>query len=123
MVKGHINDNLEIKVKLSILSRDSTETEVEAIVDTGFTGDMCLSESLVESVELDYVGTKSFELANGKIEEKEVFLGKIIFDDARQETLFIISESEDTLLGANLLKTKELYINYKKRTAEISDAV
>lgn len=57
MVHGHINEDLEIKVKVFILTENSTKTEIDAIVDTGFTGDICLSERLLDYVKLEYIGT------------------------------------------------------------------
>ena len=110
MIKGYINKNLEVMVKISLIRENSTKTETDVILDTEFTGDICISKNLLHLIKLKYVGIDYFELANGEVEEKRVFLGEIIFDDERKEALFIITESDGTLLGANLLRAKEVNI-------------
>ena len=60
-----------------------------------------------------------YELANGEVIAKDVFLGSVVFDGCEQEVDCIVTASQDTLIGASLLKNYALRIDYPKCTVQI----
>ena len=118
MIKGHVNDSLEPVVEIG-LKRGESVTMIPAIVDTGFSGYLCLAEGHIDQLEMTFTFVERYELANGEVIAKDVFLGNVVFDGREQEIDCIVTASEDTLIGASLLKNDEIHIDYPKRTVQI----
>src|SRR5215471_15371909 len=102
MVEGRVNENLETVVEIG-LKRGDIVTWIRAIVDTGFSGTLCLAEQYVDQIDLDFKFVERYELANGEVIVKDVFRGGIVFDGYEQEIDLIFTASQDTLIGASLL--------------------
>ncbi|MFH1563314.1 MAG: clan AA aspartic protease [Nitrospirota bacterium] len=119
MIKGYISEDLEPIIEIELIDENHNLSKINAVVDTGFTGYLCLSENLVEKMRLEYLFTDNYELANGKIVEEDVFAGNVIFDNKKEDVSVILSKSEDNLIGACLLKNKKVTINYVTKEIEI----
>ncbi|MFQ6056209.1 MAG: hypothetical protein ACE5J3_09555 [Methanosarcinales archaeon] len=102
MITGYVNNNLEPVVKISLLNENNEITDIFAMIDTCFNGDICLSENLIDKMNLSFYAYEYFELANGELELNEVFEGQIVF----------VSSSEDTLIGTSLLRDRTLFVDF-----------
>ena len=89
------------------------------LLDTGFNGYLCLAELYIDQIYLTFDFAEQYELANGEVITKDVFVGTIVFDGREQEIEVIVTASQDTLIGASLLKDYELRVNYPKCTVQI----
>jgi clan AA aspartic protease len=118
MIEGRVNELLEPVVEIG-LKRGDTVTNIPVIVDTGFSGDLCLAEQYIDQIEMTFKFVERYELANGEVITQDVFRGSIVFDGREQEVEIIVMASQDTLIGASLLKDYELHINYPKCTVQI----
>lgn len=119
MIEGDVNEFLEPLVEIG-LKRGDTVTSIPAVVDTGFSGYLCLAEQHIDQIEMTFKFVERYELANGEVIIKDVFLGSILCDGREQEVDFIVTASQDTLIGALLLKDYKLSIDYPKGTVQIA---
>jgi len=106
-------------VSLSLISATDEEIEVPAIIDTGYNGEVILSEDKIREIGLEFLGTIDTELADGEIVELDLFKGKIKWFDRIQEVAVGASRSEDTLIGTLLLGDCELDVNFKEGWVKI----
>jgi len=113
MIEGYVNEVLEPVVEIG-LKRGDVVTRISAVVDTGFSGCLCLAEQWIDQLEMTFEFAEPYELANGEVIAKDVFQGNIVFDEREQEVDLILTASPDTLVGASLLKNYRLSIDYPK---------
>jgi len=119
LVEGIVTDTLDPVVGLTLIGDKDSRKEIRVVIDTGFSGYLYLSEEYVDDILVEYVFTDEFELANGETIIEDAFSGKIIFDDKLTEVFLIFTSSEDSLVGALLLKDFILTINYPQRTVTV----
>ena len=63
MIEGFVNADLEAVVPLLLRGPDGPEREVDAVIDTGYSGSLSLPPSLVAELELPYVLSSKATLA------------------------------------------------------------
>jgi len=114
MIEGTVSPNLEPLLKIGLKGRQGT-VYVPAVVDTGFSGHLCLAQRYVDVIDLEFHHVERYELANGDIFVADVFRGRIVLGGEEREVDVIITASEDTLIGAALLKDYVLTIHYPQR--------
>jgi clan AA aspartic protease len=110
-------------VRLKLISAMEEEIELNAIIDTGYNGEVILSEKKIQEMGLEFLGTIDTELADGRIVELDLFRGRIKWFGRIQEVAVGASRSDDTLLGTLLLADCELDINFKDGWAKIEQLV
>ena len=64
MIEGFVNANLEAVVTLSLRGPEGQAREVDAVIDTGYSGSLTLPPSLVEELQLPYVFSSKATLAD-----------------------------------------------------------
>ena len=122
MIEGRVTDeSLEPMVEIGLKQGD-TLTMIQAVVDTGFSGYLCVAEQCVDQLDMTFEFAESYELANGEVIVKDVFRGSIVFHGRALEVDLILTASQDTLIGASLLKDHKLSIDYPGRTVRIEQA-
>ncbi len=119
MIRGRVTDLLEPVIGL-VLKRAGRLKEIEAIVDTGFSGYLCLSLRYIADISLEYAFTDEFELADGRTISEDVFLGEVIFDGEEREIFVVFTASEDSLIGGSLLADHVVTIDYPRREVVIN---
>ena len=109
MITGTVNRRHEVVITL--LVRDSTrqEHEIESILDTGFTGSLTLPPSLIESLGLVWRSRSSAILANGNIEEFDLYVAAVIWD-AHERQILIQAIENAPLLGMAMLVGYDLRV-------------
>lgn len=118
MIEGYVSQVLEPVIEIG-LSRAGTLTNIPAVVDTGFSGHVCLSEQYLEQIDLTFRYVERYELADGAVVVKDVFRGTIVFDEERREVNVILTASQDTLIGSSLLDGRRLTVDYLGRRVRI----
>lgn len=95
------------------------EISVEAILDTGFDGWVCLPMRLAVQLGLELCGFQTVELADGTQKEELVFSGEVIFGDKRDEVDITLTSGGDTLVGLGLLANSVVTVDLVGWTLEI----
>jgi clan AA aspartic protease len=122
MIEGCVNDALEPVVEIG-LKQGEAVTTILATLDTGFGGALCLAEQHVDRLDMTFVYAEPYELANGEIIAKEVFKGTVVFDGREEEVNLILTASQDSLIGASLLRRYRVCIDYPQRTLQVIEAL
>jgi clan AA aspartic protease len=88
------------------------KAQVAAIVDTGFDGQLCLPISLAVTLGLLLTSVEEVELADGTRKHELVYSGSVRFLGRRRKIRIFLTNSEDALVGTELLKDCRLTIDF-----------
>jgi len=121
MIEGIVNEALEPIVEIG-LKQGEAVTTIPVVVDTGFTGYLCLAERYVNQFDMMFAFAEPYELADGDIIVEDVFRGILVFDGREQEVDVILTASQDALIGASLLQDYRLSIDSPGRVVLIERA-
>ena len=80
MITGIVNANREAIIRLLVRGAQGQEQEVEAIIDTGFTGFLSLPSPLIASLDLTWRGYAQAVLADGSLHRFEVYAATVVWD-------------------------------------------
>lgn len=119
MIRGRVSPGLEPVLELGLVQGD-TVTGIPAVIDTGFSGMLCLAERYLAQRTLLFKFAEQYELANGDLMRQQVFAGRIVWDGREQEVEVITTASQDTLIGATLLQPYTLTIDYPNQAVRLT---
>ena len=80
MISGFINTSLEAIIRLVVYGMNGQEHEVEAVIDTGFTGFLTLPSARIASLGLTWRGREQGILADGNMQVFDVYAATVIWD-------------------------------------------
>ncbi|MBI1924867.1 clan AA aspartic protease [Candidatus Poribacteria bacterium] len=95
------------------------ETTIDALIDTGFDGALCVPIPIAIPLGLELYGDHTYELADGTIKQELTYRAIVHLGEETCRIEVILTESEDALLGSELLEGYVLEIDYGNRTIEI----
>ncbi|MCY4176601.1 MAG: hypothetical protein OXD37_09805 [Acidimicrobiaceae bacterium] len=110
MIAGVVNDRLEAVVELSVSGPAGQPLEIEAVVDTGFTGFLTLPPTVVAEMELPEVGDSIFILADGSITTLLAH-GAFVLWDGQMRLIQVDASGSIPLVGMALLAGHNLNID------------
>lgn len=102
MITGQVNARYEITIKLPVRDSTGQEQEIEAILDSGFTGSLTLPPSVIASLGLPWRSRTTATLANGSVEQLDIYVATIIWDGNPRSVLIPAIDSVP-LIGMTLL--------------------
>ncbi len=123
MLQGRLREDEQAVVAFEIVCRDGARYTVDAVIDTGFNGQVSLSRRVANGLDvaLTVEGTIEMELASGAVVEENVYSGAIHFDGQELTVEIILTDAEDSFIGTGLLTGKVLLINFATREVTIRD--
>lgn len=89
-----------------------TSILVDALLDTGFNGDICLPTPLAIQLGLELRDVIQVELADGTLKDELVFAGAVIWEGESKEVMITLTESQEALLGTGLLTDSVLKVDF-----------
>jgi clan AA aspartic protease len=93
---------------------------VRALIDTAFTGYVCIPSKLGQELGLVLVGEEEYELANGQFAVQFYFEGKVNFMGRTQEAQILVSTSPTPLIGTLLLADFRLMIDFPNEKVSVT---
>ena len=102
MIRGVINDGLELMVVVEISNGDGAFESFEAVLDTGFDGDLTLPLDAVERLGLEYENQTPMILAGDQQMDASVYRGFVKWFGPERE-IYVIAAEGQPLLGMHLL--------------------
>ncbi len=108
MIRGTVSYR-RAYVKLVIFGADDREHEIEAVVDTGFTGVLTLPPGIVTAMALPYLGPQPATLANGGWVMTSLHEVRLLWNDEERDLEVMAMEGEP-LVGMTLLDGCEIRI-------------
>ena len=110
MIEGIVLELSLAIVPLELL-RDNEETlPVDAVLDTGFTGELTLAAAQIVELGLSSIGTRVAELANGESVTFDLYAARVLWHGAIRDVSVLHSETQ-ALIGMALLENSRLIID------------
>lgn len=108
-MRGHVGDGAHEALLTVTVSGPSGDREIEAVVDTGFTGALCLSTEQIEDLGLPVVGRGAAVLADGRAVETRYHRGRVLWHGSERGVQVLAAEG-GPLIGMGLLRGGRLTI-------------
>ena len=90
------------------------EQEVEAVIDTGYTGSLTLPPALIRALGLRWQSVDRFTLADGSQCIIDVYVARVEWD-GKMRTILVNEADADALVGMRLLRGYELNMQVRAR--------
>ena len=107
MMEGYVDEYGQGRVRVSVLGR-KMEITVDAVIDTGFDGYLCLPLQTAIQLGLELSGSIKVELADGTIKKEMVFSGLTEFGGEVRKARITLTESKDALIGTRMFSYLEI---------------
>lgn len=120
-MKGYIDKYNQPKIRLKARGLRRT-IELDAVIDTGFDGELCLPLPIAIQLGLEVGGNQYVELADGTVKQELIFAGMVILEDEDIPVDISLTNSAEGLLGIGLLRNIKLTINFAEKVVSIEDA-
>lgn len=98
---------------------DSAGRLSSAWIDTGFTGELVLSQTIIDDLGLTLTGTVSAVLADGSQVVLRTYECFIAWIDGTKRLEVVANEGTYMLLGVGLLLERRLVIDYQSKLIEL----
>jgi clan AA aspartic protease len=99
----------EAILPLTVIGRSGVQAEVEATVDTGFTGSLCLPLDVVSFLSVPFVGRGVAVLADGSTVETSYQRARVLWHDSERAVQVLVTEG-GPLVGMTLLRGSVLTV-------------
>jgi clan AA aspartic protease len=106
MTTGAVQSD-EASIRLKIKGRRRREQEVEAVIDSGFTGALTLPPALITTLGLRWRSVDRATLADGSTCVFQVYIGNLLWD-GKIRSILVAEADADPLVGMRLLRGHEL---------------
>lgn len=119
MIKGRFGENGQIYFEIDLIARDGLSLSTEAMLDTGFTEFLAISQQDLESLDWTFISQDKLRTAQGEA-TFDIYLGKIAIANREFEIpVFAGDEIREILLGSQWLKSFTLVANYQGSTVTL----
>jgi clan AA aspartic protease len=102
MISGMVNPDREAVVRLVVFGTKRRRRTLNAIIDSGFSGDLTLPSKIITSLGFRWLGREAGVLADGSTNLFDVYSGEVIWDGQRRR-IEIEEADTDPLVGMQLL--------------------
>lgn len=109
MIVGHVNSDREAIVSLVVQGSRGQAREIEAVIDTGFTGLLTLPSDLIAELGLPLRAQGRAVLGDGREVTFDIFKADVIWD-GRAYPVDVDAAETVPLVGMGLLEDQELCI-------------
>ena len=112
MIQGEVNTAYEAVITLSVQGPEGQAREVDAVVDTGFTGFLTLPPDLVAELGLPFETTGHATLADGSEVSFDTYRVSVLWGG---QSRYVLADAADTtpLVGMLLLDMHDLSIRVR----------
>ena len=102
MIIGYVTAQREARVRLGVFDAAQQPHDVDAVIDTGFTGFLTLPRAMVQMLQLPLVGNRRVTLGDGSTVVLDVYLAIMLWDTQPREVLVLEAEG-GPLMGMAML--------------------
>jgi clan AA aspartic protease len=110
MITGAVNANREATIRLVAIDLQGHQQDIEAIIDTGFTGFLTLPPALIATLGLSWLCRQPGMLADGRVEFFDVYVATVMWD-GQPRTVEVEAVDTAPLVGMSLLERHSLRID------------
>lgn len=109
MIEGVVNSAYEAAITLTLRSPTGQTREIDAVIDTGYTGFLTLPPELVAELEFPFASTAWATLADGSEVDFDVYYAIVLWD-GEARTIEADEAGATPLIGMALLAAHSLYL-------------
>ena len=122
MIQGEVNAAYEAVITLSVQGPKGQAREVDAVVDTGFTGFLTLPPALVTELGLPFETTGHATLADGSEVSFDTYRVTVLWEG---QPRYVLADAADTtpLVGMLLLDMHDLSIRVRDGAWVLVEAI
>jgi clan AA aspartic protease len=102
MLTGHVTSDKEAVIPIEVLGAEGRMVKIEAGIDTGYNGFLTLPRTVIEDLDLTFVGPARAALGDGNEVRMDLFLAAIQWEDGPRDVLVLEAEG-GILVGMALL--------------------
>jgi clan AA aspartic protease len=106
MIRGAVKSD-EARIRLKVRGRGGQEQEVEAVIDSGYSGALTLPPALIAQLGLRWQSAERATLADGSVCVFQVYVGQVVWD-SKVRTILVDEADAASLVGMRLLRGHEL---------------
>jgi clan AA aspartic protease len=107
---GRVNQNREAIIKLVIIGVESRKLAIDAVIDTGFNGDLILPLETISELGLKLQGYQKAVLGDGTTSQFQVYAVDVIWNGSRK-IVEVNAATSGALIGMGLLEGYKLEID------------
>jgi clan AA aspartic protease len=104
---GRVNQNREAIIKLVIIGVESRKIAIDAVIDTGFNGDLILPLETISELGLKLQGYQKAVLGDGTTSQFQVYAVEVIWNGSRK-IVEVNAATSGALIGMGLLEGYKL---------------
>ena len=101
MMTGYVTSHKEAVISVLVRGPQGQESQVEAVIDTGFNGYLTLPLEVVNNLSLPFAGTTPAALGDGRQVHLDVFEATVLWDDQERSVVVLATEGE-ALMGMSM---------------------
>jgi clan AA aspartic protease len=109
MIRGTVNARLEAVLRLRVTGPTGIDMEVDAVVDTGFTGSLVLPTTAIGALGLTRRSGGSATLADGTVRHFDTYGAEVEWDGTKRGAV-VSAVGTEALIGMMLLDGHELRV-------------
>ena len=109
MITGVVNARHEATIRLSVHHANGQEQEVEAILDTGFSGSLTLPPAIIAAFGLPWRTRGTVILANGSEDQFDIYAAIIRWNGTLRNILVEAADT-DSLVGMALFTGYDVHL-------------
>ncbi len=113
---GIVNENLEAVLTIK-LANNST---IECAIDTGFNGWLLLPRTFIEENLMPFIGLEKVTMVEGNDIFVETALAKVDWLGKEFSVKTLVSETDETLIGTQMLVGSVLEIDYENLAVTVT---
>ena len=118
-IQGKVTAAHEPVVVLQTLPK---KRKISVLIDTGFSGELCLSPEIIHRMGFERVGREAYVLADSQIVHADIYKAEILWFNHSRSVEVIALDSPQGLLGTQLLQSCTLTVNFRQRDVSITQA-
>jgi clan AA aspartic protease len=110
MIRGHVNARREVIIPVQIHAVLGQTVDIEATVDTGFSGYLTLPPTLIATLQLRYDRTEIYTLGDNSDVVFDIYQATLEWD-GHDRDVFVLETESKPLVGMSLLHGHHLFVD------------
>ncbi len=109
MIRGKIIVGRGPVIELVIRGPDGSELDVDAVIDTGFTGALTLPNAIVAGLGLEFDSRTDLALGDGTLHTFDLHIAEVLWD-GQWRTVLASALGDEVLVGMRMLSRHRMMI-------------
>jgi clan AA aspartic protease len=109
VIEGEVNADYEAVIPIKLRAADGSLHDLQAVVDTGFSGYLTLSPAEIAALQLPFRQQQMYRVGDNRQVTFDVYRG-IIDWEGQERVIAVLSSDGGTLIGMRMLRGCRLFV-------------